>query len=153
MYAVPTQTTPTFTNHTHLHKPHTYMNHTHLHKPHPPTQTTTTCTTKQTFTPSPPITGGGTDFSDDQVTIEIPAESTRECVNVTVINDDVVECDELFNVTLTVEEGQDPGVVAEFNIIQSHSTATIIDDDGELTFDLWSLLILYTFLHPWFVFR
>ena len=56
----------------------------------------------------------------------------------TVVNDNVVECDELFNVTLMMEEGQDPGAVAEFTIIRSHSTATIIDDDGELTFDLLS---------------
>ena len=52
---------------------------------------------------------------------------TMQCVEVSIMNEDVVENDEIFNADLS---SVDPGV--EIPAAQSQATATIINDDSKL---------------------
>ena len=54
--------------------------------------------------------------------------STMRCVNVTIIDDDIVESDETFNIILSSD---DPGV--EISSMLSEALAVIGDDDRKST--------------------
>jgi hypothetical protein len=76
------------------------------------------------------IAEAGIDFDDAEVTVELSSGSTRECVNVTVTDDSIVECDEMFNVTMVIADGQNRSAVVSFRLAEAESVVTIIDDDS-----------------------
>ena len=54
----------------------------------------------------------GNDFSTSPLTATIPAGATNTTVRVAVTNDDIVEGDEMFSMSLNVPSSLGPGVVA-----------------------------------------
>ena len=66
--------------------------------------------------------------------MSLSGSETRKCVNVTIINDQIVEKKEPFEVTITFPSGQeaiDSGEIVPPSM-QISGTINIIDDDGEL---------------------
>jgi len=55
---------------------------------------------------------GGTDFTSFLLTATIPNGANTTTVRVPVISDNIVEGDEMFNMTLTVPSSLGPGIVA-----------------------------------------
>jgi hypothetical protein len=64
----------------------------------------------------------GADFTGESGTLDIPAGSTQEQINVTILQDDLYEGDELFTVELS-----NPG---NATIGDGQATGTIVDDDN-----------------------
>ena len=56
------------------------------------------------------ISGGGVDFNSATQTATITAGTSNSTVDITVINDDIVEGDEMFTMTLNVPTS--PGITA-----------------------------------------
>lgn len=81
------------------------------------------------------FTAGGVDYSFSAVNLTFSMSSTtRQCVNITIVDDDLLEPSELFLVQLAAF---DPNVFLE----PSHeATITIADNDGML----YKLLSRYT---------
>ena len=67
----------------------------------------------------------GDDYNGSSIvhSVEIPAESTRECFTVDIINDDVNEPQQSFQLTAEIEGSTAP---------QATTTVTINDDDGRI---------------------
>ena len=74
------------------------------------------------------------DFEPDVPMITLAPSETRKCVNVTIINDDIVERMEPFEVIITFPPGQPSLQIGEIvaSGMQINDTINIIDDDGEL---------------------
>lgn len=70
---------------------------------------------------------GVEDYVSGDLAILIPHLSTVGCINVTVVDDTVVEMDEQFRVRVIYSAGQ-PGVLLG---TPSEASITIINDDGE----------------------
>ena len=73
--------------------------------------------------------GDDIDFDSDPQTINIIAGTSSSTIQITVINDNIVERDESFSMSLTVPSLYSPGISAG-NI--TSATATIIDTSSEL---------------------
>ena len=80
------------------------------------------------------------DFEPDVPMITLAPSETRKCVNVTIINDDIVERMEPFEVIITFPPGQPALQIGEIvpSGMQINDTINIIDDDGELMWnEIW----------------
>ena len=66
----------------------------------------------------------GSDFNTTPLNVTIPAEATNTTVRVAVTNDDIVEGDEMFSMSLNVPSSLGPGVVAG---LITNATGIIID--------------------------
>ncbi len=53
------------------------------------------------------------------------SDGDRECMNVTIMDDDALEADETFSVTLTTSDD-------DVNVVNSMTTVTITDIDSKL---------------------
>ena len=73
------------------------------------------------------LLGGGVDFNSATQTATITAGASSSTINITVINDNIVEGDEMFTMTLNVPTS--PGITTG-NITMA--TATIIDSTSRL---------------------
>ena len=73
------------------------------------------------------LLGGGVDFNSATQTTTITAGASSSTINITVINDNIVEGDEMFTVTLNVPTS--PGVTAGSITM---ATATITDSTSKL---------------------
>ena len=69
----------------------------------------------------------GDDFNTTPFTAIIPAGATNTTVTVTVTDDNIVEGDEVFSMSLTVPSYLGPGIVAG---LVTNATVTIIDTTG-----------------------
>ena len=74
------------------------------------------------------------DFELDGQLITLAPSETRKCVNVTIIDDRIVEHMEPFEVIITFPPGQPALQIGEIvpPAMQIKVTINIIDDDGEL---------------------
>ena len=71
---------------------------------------------------------GGADYQDFMATLTFPTGSgsgARECTDVQILDDDIVEADEIFNLTASIIT---PFPGASLNV--SMGSVTIIDEDG-----------------------
>ena len=73
------------------------------------------------------LLGGGVDFNSATQTATITAGASSSTINITVIDDNIVEGDEMFTMTLNVPTS--PGITTG-NITMA--TATIIDSTSRL---------------------
>ena len=73
------------------------------------------------------ISGGGVDFNSATQTATITAGSSSSTINITVNDDNIVEGDEMFTMTLNVPTS--PGITAGSITM---ATATIIDSTSKL---------------------
>ena len=73
--------------------------------------------------------GGNIDFNSTPQTITMTAAANSTTIQITVINDNIVEGNETFNMSLTVPSSFGPRITTG-NIISA--TATIIDTTSEL---------------------
>ena len=73
--------------------------------------------------------GGNIDFNSTPQTITITAGTNSSTINITVINDNIVERNEIFNISLTIPSSLGPGIKA--GDITS-AVVTIIDTSSEL---------------------
>lgn len=73
------------------------------------------------------LLGGGVDFNSATQTVTITAGTSNSTVDITVINDDIVEGNEMFTMTLNVPTS--PGITAGDITMAS---ATIIDTSSRL---------------------
>ena len=73
--------------------------------------------------------GGNIDFNSVSQTITITAGTSSGTIQITVINDTIVEGNEVFNMSLTVPSSLGPGITTG-NI--ASATVTIIDTSSEL---------------------
>ena len=66
------------------------------------------------------------DYNGTSITVDVPAGVLTQSFTINIIDNDVVECDELFSVTIASVTtcGVITGVVISSNV-------TIMDDDGE----------------------
>ena len=69
----------------------------------------------------------GDDFNATPFTAIIPAGATNTTVTVAVTDDNIVEGDEVFSMSLTVPSYLGPGIVAG---LVTNATVTIIDTSG-----------------------
>ena len=76
------------------------------------------------------------DYNGTRITVDVPAGVLTQSFTIDIIDDDVVECDEVFSVT--IESVTTCGVTTG-DVISSN--VTIIDDDGE-----WSYYRVIIFL-------
>ena len=78
---------------------------------------------------------GDEDFEPDPATstIVLSGNETRKCVNITIIDDQIVERMEPFEVAITFPPGQPAFQIGEVvpPAMQLNGTINIIDDDGE----------------------
>ena len=74
------------------------------------------------------------DFEPDVQNVTLAPSETRKCVNVTIIDDKIVERMEPFEVIITFPPGQPALQIGEIvpSGMQINGTINIIDDDGEL---------------------
>ena len=77
---------------------------------------------------------GNTDFQSSSGDIQFSASSgsfidRRSCVNISVINDDVLEVDETFEVRLFVDDSIDQ---SEVTLVRNVTKVVILDDDSKL---------------------
>ena len=74
------------------------------------------------------------DFEPDVQSIILAPSVIRNCINVTIIDDKIVERKESFEVIITFPPGQPALQIGEIvpNATQINGTIIIIDDDGEL---------------------
>ena len=74
------------------------------------------------------------DFEPVVPMITLAPSETRKCVNVTIIDDKIVERMEAFEVIITFPPGQPSLQIGEIvpPAMQINGTINIIDDDGEL---------------------
>ena len=74
------------------------------------------------------------DFEPDVQNVTLAPSETRSCVNVTIIDDKIVERREPFEVIITFPPGQPALQIGEIVPpgMQINGTINIIDDDGEL---------------------
>ena len=80
------------------------------------------------------VTSDGQDYTGGDYPVIFPAGSTKENFSIPITDDDIVERDETFFLTLMIPQpAQDTGVIA---------TVTIINDDGEC-----SVTSFHTHLH------
>ena len=84
-------------------------------------------TLSQNVNSSNNITGGGVDYDSGPYTVTFTAGMTMASFNVPVNDDDIMENDEDF--TLTIRSGTLPNRVTRLSTGQS--TVTIVDDDSE----------------------
>ena len=70
----------------------------------------------------------GTDFNSTPFTAKIPAGATTTTVRVPVMNDNIVEGDETFSMSLTVPSSLGPGIVAGS---VTSSTGIIVDSTSK----------------------
>ena len=70
----------------------------------------------------------GNDFNTTPLIATIPAGATNTTVRVAVTNDNIVEGDEMFNMSLNVPSSLGPGVVAGS---VSNTTGIIIDSSSK----------------------
>ena len=77
---------------------------------------------------------GQVDFEPVVPMITLAPSETRKCVNVTIIDDKIVERMEPFEVIITFPPGQPALQIGEIvpPAMQINGTINIIDDDGEL---------------------
>jgi len=73
------------------------------------------------------VSGNGTDYFPDQVTATFSAGIATAQITFTIVNDNILEPDETFNIAI-VESMLPNGVVV---VDPSQVTVTIVDDDGE----------------------
>ena len=73
--------------------------------------------------------GNNIDFDSAQRIATISAGSTIGAVNIPVVNDNIVEGNETFNMSLTVPPSLGPRIKAD---VITSATATIIDTSSEL---------------------
>ena len=73
------------------------------------------------------ISGGNVDFNSTTQTATITAGTNNSTINITVINDDIVEGNETFNMTLDVPTSR--GIIAG---AITRATVTIIDSTSML---------------------
>ena len=73
------------------------------------------------------LLGGGVDFNSTTQTATVTAGASSSTINITVINDNIVEGDEMFTMTLNVPTS--PGITTG-NITMA--TATITDSTSRL---------------------
>ena len=73
--------------------------------------------------------GGNVDFISAPQTITIIAGNNSSTMRILVVNDNVVEGNETFNMNLTIPPSLGPGIKAG---IVTSATATIIDTSSEL---------------------
>ena len=66
------------------------------------------------------------DYVSTSSDLTFSQSSSRECVNVSIVNDDELENEEEFRLTLTTGEDK-------VNLIPDSTTVRITDDDGEAT--------------------
>ena len=69
----------------------------------------------------------GNDFNTAPLTATIPAGATNTTVRVAVTDDNIVEGDEMFNMSLYVPSSLGPGIIAGS---RTSATGTIIDTTG-----------------------
>ena len=62
--------------------------------------------------------------------LTITSAETFACFNITVINDNLVELDELFQVLITSLPGQEEVESGEIKPVEFEPTVRIINDDG-----------------------
>ena len=70
------------------------------------------------------VTGGGIDYGSGPYTVLFPATITNASLNISINNDDIVEQNETFTLTITPPSGimaVDPDI----------AVVTIVDDDSE----------------------
>ena len=72
------------------------------------------------------VIGGGTDYTSGPYTVTFSANSTTASFDVSINNDNVLESDETF--ILTIDPTSLPSNVA---VDISNSTVTIMDDEGK----------------------
>ena len=72
------------------------------------------------------VIGGGTDYTSGSYTVTFPTNSTTASFNVPINNDNILESDETF--ILTIDPTSLPSNVA---VGISNSTVTIMDDEGK----------------------
>ena len=60
--------------------------------------------------------------------VTIPAGSNRGCVNFTIINDNIAEEQEQFEVTFAIPNAAEAQLI---NVTDASSNVTIVDNDGE----------------------
>ena len=75
------------------------------------------------------------DFEPDVQSIILAPSVIRNCINVTIVDDKIVERKESFEVIITFPPGQPALQIGEIvpPAMQINITINIIDDDGELT--------------------
>ena len=73
------------------------------------------------------LLGGGVDFNSTTQTATVTAGASSSTINITVINDNIVEGDEMFTMTLNVPTS--PGITTGNITI---ATATITDSTSRL---------------------
>ena len=76
---------------------------------------------------SPYILYVGEDYESGPYNVIIPAEMTSVLFNITIINDDVYEGNETFNLVVNVSSLSSNFTVGEI----SQATVTIMNDDGK----------------------
>lgn len=73
-------------------------------------------------------TGTNVDFNSDATTAKIVSRTNKSMVNITVIDDNIVERNETFIMSLKVPPSLGPGIIAG---LITNATATIIDTTGK----------------------
>ena len=73
----------------------------------------------------------GSDFESEPQVVQLSPEELRQCVNMTVRDDLIVELDERINITMAIPANQDGVSGGEFAFEATSSTVSIIDDDSE----------------------
>ena len=75
------------------------------------------------------LTGGGIDYDSGPYTITVPARQIYVSFNVSIIDDNTLELNETF--TLTIDPSS---LVSHLNVSNpDHSTVIIVDNDGKST--------------------
>ena len=90
------------------------------------------------------------DFEPDVPEIILAASETRNCTNVTIVDDKIVERMEPFEVIITFPPGQPALQIGEIvpPAMQINGTINIIDDDGELMWNkVYKKEIICDFTH------
>lgn len=75
---------------------------------------------------------GGEDYDSGPFSITIPARENTVSYNITIINDNVFEASESFNLTISTFSLPNRVLVQSICMLM----VTIVDDDGELNFKL-----------------
>ena len=89
-------------------------------------------TSSQNVNSSNNVTGGGVDYDSGPYTVTIPAGDTNASVSVPINNDNILEDDEDF--TLTIMSGTLPNGVTRDGAGQA--IITLVDDEGEVILTL-----------------
>ena len=85
------------------------------------------------------FTGHNVDFNSEIRTVRIASGTNSSTFNITVINDNIIEGDEMFTMNLSIPATLNPGVTNDRITV---ATATIIDTSSRLYYTRWLVLYL-----------